>query len=63
MKPICLALILALSPSLVQAQDKNLGVGAKPIEGAEVLMDGTRGMLDAKWKYWEGQIEVCFGFA
>ena len=36
------------------AQEKNLGVGAKLEGGAEVLIDGTRGMLDAKWKYWEG---------
>lgn len=31
-----------------------VGVGAKPIEGAEVIIDGTREMLDAKWIYWEG---------
>ena len=31
-----------------------VGVGAKPIEGAEVLFDGSREMLDAKWTYWEG---------
>lgn len=31
-----------------------VGVGAKPIEGAEMLIDGTREMLDEKWIYWEG---------
>jgi hypothetical protein len=31
-----------------------VGVGAKPIPGAEVLIDGTRKMLDEKWTYWEG---------
>ncbi|MEZ5323948.1 MAG: DUF1080 domain-containing protein [Verrucomicrobiales bacterium] len=31
-----------------------VGVGAKPIEGAEVIIDGTRKMLDEKWIYWEG---------
>jgi len=31
-----------------------VGVGAKPIAGAEVIIDGTREMLDAKWVYWEG---------
>jgi hypothetical protein len=31
-----------------------VGVGAKPIAGAEVIIDGTREMLDAKWIYWEG---------
>jgi hypothetical protein len=30
------------------------GVGAKPIEGAEVIIDGTRETLDEKWIYWEG---------
>lgn len=30
------------------------GVGAKPVEGAEVVFDGSREMLDAKWTYWEG---------
>ena len=32
----------------------DVGVGAKPIEGAEMLIDGTREMLDDKWIYWEG---------
>ncbi|MSU49859.1 MAG: DUF1080 domain-containing protein [Opitutus sp.] len=31
-----------------------VGVGAKPIPGAEVLLDGTRATLDSKWTYWEG---------
>ncbi len=36
------------------AADKTIGVGAKPINGAEVIIDGTRKMLDEKWVYWEG---------
>jgi hypothetical protein len=32
----------------------DVGVGAKPIAGAETLFDGTRAMLDQKWTYWEG---------
>lgn len=32
----------------------DVGVGAKPIKGAEVIMDGSRKMLDEKWTYWEG---------
>jgi hypothetical protein len=32
----------------------DLGVGAKPLPGAEVIIDGTRETLDAKWTYWEG---------
>lgn len=31
-----------------------VGVGVKPADGAEVLFDGTREMLDAKWTYWKG---------
>ena len=31
-----------------------VGVGAKPIRGAEVILDGSRKMLDDKWTYWEG---------
>ncbi|HYG77764.1 MAG TPA: DUF1080 domain-containing protein [Planctomycetota bacterium] len=31
-----------------------LGVGAPAPKDAEVLFDGTREMLDAKWTYWEG---------
>ncbi len=32
----------------------DVGVGAKPIEGAEILLDGSRELLDQKWTYWEG---------
>ncbi|MBI4622413.1 MAG: DUF1080 domain-containing protein [Verrucomicrobia bacterium] len=32
----------------------DVGLGAKPLPGAEVILDGTRAMLDAKWTYWEG---------
>jgi hypothetical protein len=35
-------------------KDKSVGVGAKPIEGADVLIDGTRKTLDEKWTYWQG---------
>lgn len=31
-----------------------MGVGAKPLTGAEILFDGTRKMLDEKWTYWMG---------
>jgi hypothetical protein len=31
-----------------------VGVGAKPLAGAEVIIDGTRKTLDDKWTYWEG---------
>jgi hypothetical protein len=31
-----------------------VGVGAKPLRGAEVILDGSRRMLDEKWTYWQG---------
>lgn len=40
-----------LIPSSLQAE---IGIGAKPLPGAEVLIDGTRKTLDEKWTYWEG---------
>ena len=32
----------------------NIGVGAKPANDTEIIIDGTRETLDAKWIYWEG---------
>lgn len=37
-----------------QPLSADVGVGAKPIDGAEVILDGSREMLDSKWTYWEG---------
>ena len=31
-----------------------IGVGAKPVAGAEVIIDGSRSTLDEKWTYWTG---------
>ena len=31
-----------------------IGIGEKPLPGAELIFDGTREMLDAKWTYWKG---------
>jgi hypothetical protein len=40
--------------AIATAEDKAVGVGAKPAEGAEVVFDGSRAMLDEKWTYWQG---------
>jgi hypothetical protein len=48
-KSILLAFIL--SAPLTRA---DVGVGAKPLSGAEVLLDGTGKTLRDKWTYWEG---------
>lgn len=34
--------------------DESIGVGSAPATGAEILLDGSREMLDAKWTYWNG---------
>lgn len=39
---------------LACANANDFGLGAEPIEGAQVLFDGSREMLDEKWIYWEG---------
>jgi len=53
MKTNVLFLIVALvAAGSLRAAD--VGLGTKPIEGAEVIIDGTREMLDSKWIYWEG---------
>jgi len=43
-----------LFPAAQLAARAQLGVGLKPAAGAEVLIDGTRETLDAKWTYWTG---------
>ena len=45
--------VLFVPGTCVKADD-NIGVGAKPIAGSEVIFDGSRKMLDAKWTYWKG---------
>jgi len=49
-----LGLGFVLCSSALSAADAHIGVGAKPLPGAEVLFDGTRKMLDEKWTYWQG---------
>ncbi len=41
---------LLFAPNAIAA----IGVGAKPIPGAETIFDGSRQMLDEKWTYWKG---------
>jgi hypothetical protein len=47
-------LLAAAALTFTHAAFAEVGVGAKPLPGAEVIIDGTRQMLDEKWTYWEG---------
>ncbi|HQX54124.1 MAG TPA: DUF1080 domain-containing protein [Planctomycetaceae bacterium] len=46
--------LMLMSAAVNPSVHADVGVGAKPIEGAEMLIDGSREMLDEKWIYWEG---------
>ncbi len=50
------ALLIAASLSILSpaCSHAEIGVGAKPSAGAEMLIDGSRQMLDEKWTYWQG---------
>ena len=52
--PRCLPALILLSTALAPAALADVGLGAKPLPGAEVIIDGSRKMLDDKWIYWEG---------
>jgi len=49
---LVLAILFTTSSPLASFAD--VGVGAKPLGNAEVVLDGSRELLDEKWKYWEG---------
>ena len=46
--------VLLISVLLTAPVHAEIGVGAKPIKGADVLIDGSRKLLDQKWTYWRG---------
>jgi hypothetical protein len=54
MKRLALLLASCLAIQPCHAGDQAIGVGAKLIDGAEMIIDGSRAMLDDKWIYWEG---------
>lgn len=50
-KIICFSLLL-LAAAAVSAQ--KIGVGAKPVKGAKMYLDGSAEMLHTNWTYWNG---------
>ena len=54
MKLTASIVVLATVAAATQSAFAAVGVGAAPLPGAEVIIDGSRAMLDDKWTYWEG---------
>ena len=54
MIPASIRPLLLASLFIAPLASADIGLNAKPLPGAEVLLDGTRETLDAKWTYWEG---------
>ena len=54
MKKAPLLLLPFVFTALAHIAVADVGLGAKPPAGAEVIIDGSRAMLDEKWIYWEG---------
>ena len=50
---LLIATVISISSSNLLAAD-NIGVGAAAVKGAELILDGSRKMLDEKWTYWKG---------
>ena len=50
----CLFLACATFGAFTSVSHAEIGVGATPIEGAEIIVDGSRQMLNDKWTYWQG---------
>lgn len=57
MNPKTFAQLVLVGVALAGAvgnMNADVGVGAKPLPGAEVILDGSKQMLHEKWVYWEG---------
>lgn len=48
------AIALFLFGSMSRVGVADVGVGVAPVPDAEVIIDGSREMLDDKWTYWKG---------
>jgi len=47
-------ILIATICLLTHAGEAAIGIGALPLPGSDVLVDGTRATLDQKWTYWTG---------
>ena len=53
-RPVSIATLIIGLCAINSIGRADVGVGAAPIEGAEMLINGSREMLDEKWTYWQG---------
>ncbi|MFO1002173.1 MAG: DUF1080 domain-containing protein [Planctomycetaceae bacterium] len=53
-RPVSIATLIIGLCTINSIGRADVGVGAAPIKGAEMLIDGSREMLDEKWTYWQG---------
>lgn len=53
-KHLFINILFIASLGLSLKASAGIGVGEKPIAGAEIVLDGSREMLDEKWTYWQG---------
>ena len=51
---VVLAALASTALAFAADKPKSIDVGAKPVPGAEVIIDGSRKTLDEKWTYWQG---------
>ena len=51
---LTIAALALMATGCVTVPHSHIGVGARPEKGAEIILDGSREMLDAKWTYWQG---------
>lgn len=49
-----LLIVLVLTMGMISFLKEKVGIGTKAPKNAEIIFDGSREMLDAKWTYWEG---------
>ena len=51
---INITLVISIALLLAFTLSAQIGVGAKAPVDAELMLDGSRQLLEAKWEYWEG---------
>ena len=53
-RPFLIALLTVAALWAPPTVEAGIGVGAAPLPGADLIIDGTRRTLEEKWTYWQG---------